>query len=375
MGSVSGLQRLVSGDIVLGEPLRWNVYDTHGVLLLSRGHVLHTTQQLDEILSRGLCAKSDEYAAAMRKPPPDRVSPFHLLEEAEKQLPVLISHKAQISDFPARMRHLAEKIEQACDLDQEAALAWMLVGGVRSYVICHSIHSAVLSELLAKFIGWPKEERLSLLCAALTMNLGMLTLQDQLYHQSTPLTDEQLRAVKEHPKASVAELEAGGVTDRLWLDAVLQHHEMPDGSGYPSALSGDRVGTGARILALTDKYATLVTGRAHRPGLLPNAALKDLFVKRGSKVDADLTSDLIKIIGIYPPGSFVRLVNGDIAIVTRPGKSAATPIVESVVGPFGAPLSVYVKHDTSREKFAVREAVSANKADVHIKRYMLWGHA
>ncbi|MFO1268189.1 MAG: hypothetical protein U1F67_16305 [Rubrivivax sp.] len=65
------------------------------------------------------------------------------------------------------------------------------------------------------------------------MNLSMLALQGELSRQRTPPTQEQRLALQSHPMRSVQMLQRAGVRDAEWLRAVLQHHEVEDGS-YPS---------------------------------------------------------------------------------------------------------------------------------------------
>jgi hypothetical protein len=59
--------------------------------------------------------------------------------------------------------------------------------------------------------------------------------------------------------------------------------------------------------------------------------------------------------GLFPPGAVVRLLNGDIGLVTHRGKNSIHPVVQSIVGPRGAALEKPVPRDTSREAFSIRD--------------------
>jgi HD-GYP domain-containing protein (c-di-GMP phosphodiesterase class II) len=50
-------------------------------------------------------------------------------------------------------------------------------------------------------------------------------------------------------------------------DAVHQHHERLDGSGYPDGLKGDEIIIEARILSVADVVEAMSSHRPYRPGL------------------------------------------------------------------------------------------------------------
>ena len=180
--------------------------------------------------------------------------------------------------------------------------------------------------------------------------------------------------ISEHPDKSEELLRQAGVTDNAWLDAVRQHHEFMDGAGYPQGLKGEAISRLARVIKLADIYCALVSGRAYRTAMLQNSAMRELFMQRGKQVDGQLTEQFVKVVGIYPPGTFVRLANAEIAVATRHGASASAPMVQSVVGPRGSPLAVYGKRDCGKADFAIREVISKAQANVKINRHMLWGY-
>ena len=86
--------------------------------------------------------------------------------------------------------------------------------------------------MLTKVFGWSGTDRMSLVAAALTHDLGALPLRDSL-GQSAPLDATQKSLLHQHPTTGIQLLTQFGVTDALWLQAVQDHHEHIDGSGYP----------------------------------------------------------------------------------------------------------------------------------------------
>ncbi|MEO6697394.1 MAG: HD domain-containing phosphohydrolase [Gammaproteobacteria bacterium] len=191
--------------------------------------------------------------------------------------------------------------------------------------------------------------------------------------QQTPLTGEQKEAVRLHPLQSVELLTEAGVKDQEWIKAVLHHHEKLDGSGYLGALRGDDIPLSVRIISLADRYSAMISPRDYRQQMLARDALRDICLQRGAEVDAELAQLFIKELGVYPPGAFVHLQNGEIAIVIKRGAAGNCPTVQSIIGPRGAPLLAPVRRDTSTETYAIREMVTRDKV-VNIDMHRLWGY-
>jgi len=86
------------------------------------------------------------------------------------------------------------------------------------------------------------------------------------------------------------------------------------------------------------------------------------------------SSDIIKELGIYPPGAVVRLKNNEIAVVTHRGEEINHPIVHSVVRANGERLGRPLRRDCSKDEFAVKEFIVPDEVEIKINRYKLWGY-
>ena len=149
-------------------------------------------------------------------------------------------------------------------------------------------------------------------------------------------------------------LEAGGVRDEDWLCAVEQHHERPDGNGYP--LGRSDIDEKARLLRLADSYCAKLSPRATRPALTPDRAGRELFLREATN---PMAHALIKELGLYPPGCYVRLASGETGIVLRRGPTMLTPVVAAVTWRTGEPRRELLRRDTSVPGFKVLHAVAA----------------
>jgi HD-GYP domain-containing protein (c-di-GMP phosphodiesterase class II) len=293
--------------------------------------------------------------------------------EARRRLEVVCAATTSGSDFAQQIHGIGRLIATACRLSEEAAIASALWQRDGRYSIRHSVDAAITCHVIGSALEIDESMLSSTVAAALTMNISILRLQDKLQAQQEPLTPEQHAVIQNHPEASAALLRERGVTDELWLEAVLSHHEAIDGSGYKHGRRGDQIPVPAQLVSLADIYCARISSRSYRPALRPNAALRKLFLDQGKKVRDGLASQFIKALGVFPPGTPVRLENGEIGVVTQRGESASTPVVCSIIGPRGMPLATPIRRDTSRPTYGVREVVEWSEVGAMPSMHALWG--
>lgn len=218
------------------------------------------------------------------------------------------------------------------------------------YCATHALLCAVVGDLTAQKLGLDMLARQSLVSAALTMNIGMAREQDSLSRQRSAPNDWQRRLILEHPQRSVQLLAAMGVDDPDWLDLVRWHR----GAGPADGLAGTRA-TG-QILCMADALVAKMAGRRSRSSLVPVQAIKSLVVgARGEAVA--LGSAMAQAAGFYPPGSYVRLINGETAVSVQRGARANTPWVIGIADARGVARVRYVCLDTAQPGLAIQAPV------------------
>ena len=371
--------RIGMADIQVGRPLPWNAYNSRGQLLLKKGVVIESRSQVATLVELGLfadaSASSSQDAGINAAPAREAPSALRMINLAEKRLERLLFGVGGEPDFPARLMEVATSVISAAELNSDIALACILLNQqAGDYPVRHCLDSAVVALLVAQSMSIAREEIVTLTAAALTMNVGMLRQQVQLQRKQEVLSGEEIESIHRHPQEGVGMLEAAGVHDAGWLAYVMSHHESEDGGGYPAGLAGKDIPPGAKILALADRYCACVSERKYRKSQLPSTTLREIFLERGKSVDPALAAYFIKVLGIYPPGTMVRLNNGEIGVVSRKGEGATTPIVHALVGPRGVALSIPVRRDTASEPFAIKEALHADQANIRFSMHQVWGN-
>ncbi len=379
------------GEIKIGKELPWPVYDAEETLLLQEKTIITSKKQLNILLEKGLYRGHTQTEIEQHQQQQEK-------EEKEQQLKTIIDNpfvmkvscavsaeqllqqlaKGKQVDVMETIQFITKQIRNCCKNNANATLAAIHLSKGFSYAVLHPLHTAILCELLMSRLSFTEAQEQTVMAAALTMNVGMHELQDQLFSQTEPLTDSQKQAINAHPEKSVSILENSGITDKHWLTIIKQHHERINGEGYPSNLKADNIHQGAKVVALADMYAAMITPRAYREPVLAQKALKDIFNKRGKTVDDQLAQMLIREVGVYPPGSFVKLANGDIAIVIKRAASiknrdTTLPTVCSIISPRGGFYKRKIMRDPHEEIYKIIEICQPD-IDEPINYPELWGY-
>jgi HD-GYP domain-containing protein (c-di-GMP phosphodiesterase class II) len=273
-----------------------------------------------------------------------------------------------------KILEIVRMVHFAVDLNADIALASLLVNySAGPYPVRHCVDSAILSTLVAQAMNKPADEIQDLTAAALTMNVSMLSLQGRLQRKQTPLSDDEKDQIHRHPYLAVEMLNDVGIEDPGWLTCILRHHENEDGTGYPAGAVKMEIPQISKILALADGFCARIAPRDYRKAILPNLALRDIFIENGSRADPALAAYFIKVLGLYQPGTFVRLKNSEIAIVSQRGSGPTACTAYTLVNTSGEGTTTPLKRDTSVEPFTIVEALHPSNLLVNFDMKRVWG--
>ena len=334
----------VKHRVQLGLPLPFSVRNADKTLLLAQGQTVESSEQLDALMHRGALVDLTELQSPVDK----------IMQAPRELLPQLWSHSLiQVGQtlrdsgqagFKQALAEAALPVQALVARDPDLAIFQVLQQGANAdleYGTQRSLQTAITSMLVAQRMGWEADEAERAFKVALTMNLSMLELQGQLARQATPPTAEQRHELQTHPMRSVRILETAGVSDALWLQAVLQHHEREDGSGYPSGNA--EVSALASLVRRSDIYTSKLASRTSRESLAADLAGRQMFMQDPGH---PMTAALVKEFGIYPPGCHVRLASGEVAVVVGRGATITAPLVACLSNARGAPLPRPIRRET-----------------------------
>ncbi len=186
----------------------------------------------------------------------------------------------------------------------------------------HPVNVMVISLLLGQALGLDRGGLLQLGTAALLHDMGKLELPDRFRTADENFSTAEYRIYQEHVARGGALAERMGLAPEV-VSTIVQHHEMVDGSGFPSKLTGDRLQLASKILALVNRYDNFCNPARAVVALTPHEALSVIFAQMKARFDPTVLGAFIRMMGVYPPGSVVQLGNDRYALVvsvnsTRP---------------------------------------------------------
>ena len=229
----------------------------------------------------------------------------------------------QVGARPVEAREQCEALVTGCVseilMDGEAAIRLLSEGtGERSAI--HPVNVMVIALLLGKALGVSALELAELGVAALLHDLGKSQLPERMRTFDPAFSAGETEVYREHVGESVKAARRMGLSASA-LDAIAQHHELVDGTGFPAGLRGDAMSVAGRVLALVNEYDNLCNPARLVNALTPHEALSRIFAHRKSQFDAVALGAFIRMMGVYPPGSVVQLVNDRYAIVVSVNSS------------------------------------------------------
>lgn len=382
-------------SVIVTEPLRFALWDEKGVLLAKKGYQFDDRRELEELVEGRDNVYIDIVDSAVHRQQhlgqmvgmlnsnvplgriadsqptaklPDGPSFKSVLErsapevEKDPDWPYLqeqlhaILRRTEDSVFINQLDRVDQKLSLFSRLNADGvllALIQMAAVEVERYSATHAMLVSVMCGIAAReVLKWPLAEQECLSRAALTMNIGMTELQDRLAQQKEPLGPPQRRIIDGHARRSAEMLQKLGVSDGNWITAVLEHHSRTPGP-LGSRTPGERM---ARLIQRADMFAAAISPRAGRKPMLPGLAMKAAYFDELKQVD-EAGAALIKAVGIYSPGTFVRLACGELAVVVRRGANTTTPTVAVIVSKSGLANSELTLRDTTQPEFKITASV------------------
>jgi len=375
--------KLGKSELKIGVPLLWDAFDESGNLLLRRGYLIESQSQIDALLAQGLYIQTNHHRPPVSRLPPKRdkhkenPSALTIITRELRNLDTLlkaIRGKVESTEISGKTLETARNIITAVSKERDVCLASVFFNRTtENYPLRHSLDTAIIAGIIGLSLDKPGDMILKMVAGSLTMNISMLQLQQRLLSKSEKLSEDELSKIRHHPEASRHLLERAGITDKEWLDNVLYHHEKNDGSGYPMGLREDAIPEAAKIICLADRYTATISPRTYRPGMAPNVVLRQLLIHEGDTLDITHAGVLTKVVGIYPPGMFVKLRNGETAVVFANGDDGASPVVKSILDANNNPLAFPIARQTSEASLRIAGPVRLDPDRVPFDMAKIWG--
>ncbi len=390
------LVELTPESIAIGRPLPYALRDQTGVLLARRGFIIGSRDDLNAMRGRGSgfyidVTESDKHQKAF-------VGKLYDLVRDDRPLGQIADAKLTTRDLDAsrdardagmtnwmdiqvqgtrllrelhpdtfadELDRLHARLQEQCRRNPDGtlfALFYLSSREVRYYSATHAMLVASACVLAAReVLGWPEDQITTLCKAAMTMNIAMTALQDGLAAQIEPPVAEQRRLIAAHPARGAELLHGMGLSDPDWLEAVRDHHSSPAGD-LAERTTAQRM---ARLIQRADMFVARIAPRASRRAQSHAAAMQACYFDENRAID-EAGAALIKAVGVYAPGSLVRLVNHEVGMVVRRGANTTSPRVALVQNRDGYATGEYLLRDSSQRALRVAAQLAPHDCKVEI---------
>lgn len=179
----------------------------------------------------------------------------------------------------------------------------------------HALNVSTLSMMLAKNLKLSASDIKTVGMGALFHDIGKLKIPSQILRKTTPLSAPEENLLKMHTKYGV---ELVSLTDTFPLQAwpiIEQHHELIDGTGYPKGLKEAKIDKLARIVCVVNTFDNLCHPLDISKSRSPHHALSYMYRSMKGKLPEIEMRVMIKMMGVYPPGTIVQLSDQRVGIV------------------------------------------------------------
>src|SRR5690554_3629604 len=196
------------------------------------------------------------------------------------------------------------------------ALLWMSrMRNEDEYTSEHCLNVCILAIAFGRHLGMSEPELEKLGLCGLLHDVGKMRVPKEVLNKPGALTTKEFNMIKAHTVHGRNLLMSSPGVFHGAVDVAYSHHERMDGNGYPRKLKASGISDFARIIAIVDAYDAMTADRCYSRAIPSTEALKNIFKDRGTHFDERLALEFMKCVGLYPPGSLVELVNGNIGIV------------------------------------------------------------
>jgi HD-GYP domain-containing protein (c-di-GMP phosphodiesterase class II) len=209
------------------------------------------------------------------------------------------------------------------------------------YTFTHSVNVCIFSVALGRKLGLGRRQLCDLGIAALMHDIGKSRVPLEVLNKTGALTDEEWRAMTNHPWLGVLTLfgmrRQSDIPYRAMVVAF-EHHMKMDLTGYPRHVRPRTQSIFSRIVAVADAFDAATSRRAYQETpFTPTEVLREILHNPRRGMDRAIVKAFISMVGHYPVGTLLLLDTFELAVVHAPN-----PVAEAISRPI-----VYIISDAS----------------------------
>lgn len=231
-------------------------------------------------------------------------------------------------NFKGAKRVVQSMVDIVCQ-DESVLMALAAFKQYDDYTFKHSMNVCVYSLAFGHQLGLDKAALAYLGMSGFFHDIGKLLVRKEVLTKPAKLSDEEWEEMKRHVVYGASYLLKSPNLDELLADGIVvayEHHLDFNLAGYPVLRKERELDLFSRIVSIADCYDALTNARVYRPyPYSPLEALTMMVEKKGVKYDEELLRTFLRLVGVYPVGTVVRLDSGEVALVYRVSHRSESP--------------------------------------------------
>ncbi|MBI5345071.1 MAG: HD-GYP domain-containing protein, partial [Deltaproteobacteria bacterium] len=264
-------------------------------------------------------------------------------------------HEARMgrSIKPREVNATVEKMIDSIFHNRDAITSLTRLKSADDYTFAHCVNVCILSVAVGRHIGFDRRSLQDLGVGAILHDIGKTLVPEEILKKPGALTKDEFDVMKRHVELGGNLLADTREIKTESMHVVMQHHERYGGLGYPGGIPGKEIHLYARVAAVADVYDAMTSRRVYQTSLMPDEALKKMYLMRETHFEPGLVERLIKCLGIYPIGTLVLLNTGEAAVVkylnhSNPLRPRVLMLSGADKKPLSRPFEVDLKRDGLR---------------------------
>jgi HD-GYP domain-containing protein (c-di-GMP phosphodiesterase class II) len=214
-----------------------------------------------------------------------------------------------------------------------------------------AVNTTVLAIICADFLDYSIEKVNDLAKATLLHDVAMIKIPERIFKKTEQLTEEEYNLIKSHTVNAYRLVKNNKAFNEDVINAILQHHEHFDGSGYPQKLKGEAIHEYARIISIVDAFEAQISGRAYKRKTNRYNAMRDVLSGIKKNYDPIILKTFFNSISLYPPGTLIQLNNDAIGLVYKVNNdSPLRPIVKLLISSDGVKVNGKIIVDLKEQR-------------------------
>jgi putative nucleotidyltransferase with HDIG domain len=219
-------------------------------------------------------------------------------------------------DVPAAL-HAVEGLADAVTQNRTALVALTAMRSYDNYTFTHMVNVSILTMGQARALGIEGRLLREFGLSALMHDIGKVRTPKEILQKPERLTDKELVIMRRHPVEGAEILRRTPEMPILAPVVAFEHHLRLDGTGYPEGANRSVLNLGTMICSIADVYDAMRSQRAYQQAFPTDRVLAVLKKDDGAQFDAHLVRRFVQLLGIYPPGTLVKLSSEAVAVVTH----------------------------------------------------------